>query len=307
MSDGVSSIFTPETTVERPPRPWLAALLSAAAPGSGQLYAGRVARAIVISTIAVAAPVLALLAVTALDTAAERLAVLVLAVLLLAIGAAVDAWHVSQTPPHGRPLFRRWYAIAAYIAVVLFVLRPPISAATKRLVQIYTVEGVAMSLTLQSGDHVVATPPARLHPRMVVVWRTPEGAHMTHRIVGMPGDRLEMRNFRLLVNRLDIEGEAMRPVRWVASGADEFAWQREHLADGTPPEEYRPGYGDWGPLRVPAGHYFVLGDNRYGSRDSRHMGFIRRDQIVARVRWVFYSSDVKTREVRFARIGHDVE
>jgi signal peptidase I len=307
VADDVTSLFAAEDQAPRRPRPWLAALLSAVAPGTGQLYAGRAVRAIVVSVIAVAMPALTLLAVTTLDTAAERLAALVLVAMLLVIGAAFDAWHVAQSPVAPSPLWRRWYVLGAYVALVLFALRPMVGAASRRFVQIYTVEGVAMSLTLLSGDRVLATPlTGRVRPRMVVVWRSPDGRPFTHRVVAMPGERVGMRNFRLLVNGLDIEGEAALPVRWQISDGMEFAWQREYLADSTPRDRYYPTYGDWGPLRVPAGHYFVLGDNRYGSRDSRQLGFVRRDQIVARVRWVFASLDEQTRHVRFERMGHDV-
>ena len=141
---------------------------------------------------------------------------------------------------------------------------------------------------------------------MVVVWRTDAGAVVTHRVVGMPGDRLEMRNFMLLVNGLDVEGSALRPARLIGGAGEEFAWQREFLTDDVSPERYRPSYGDWGPIRVPRDRYFALGDNRYGSLDSRQRGFIRRDQIIARVRWVFAAFDPKTHGPRFDRMGHDV-
>jgi signal peptidase I len=224
------------------------------------------------------------------------------------ICAAVDAWHLTQSREPGSWWWRKWYVLAAYVGVILVVVRPMVGAASGRLVQLYTVDGVAMSLTLLSGDRVLATPLAgRVRPRMIVVWQGDDGRPFTHRVVGMPGDTVAMRNFRLLVNGLDIEGAAAQPARWRVTDGGEFAWQREYLADSTPPDRYHPSYGDWGPLRVPPGHYFVLGDNRYGSRDSRHLGFVRRDQIVARVRWVFASLDETTRHLRLGRMGHDVD
>ena len=79
-----------------------------------------------------------------------------------------------------------------------------------------------------------------------------------------------------------------------------------HPIGEIPPERYRPTYGDWGPIRVPPDRYFVLGDNRYGSLDSRQRGFIRRAQIVARVRWVFAAVDPSTHRLRLERMGRDV-
>jgi signal peptidase I len=307
VADEVTTLFQAEPQAPSPPKPWLAALLGAGAPGTGQLYAGRPLRAVGVSTAAVAMPALSLLAVTGLDAAAERIAALTLLALLLVIGSAVDAWHVAQAPGQARTIWRRWYVLAAYVGLLLFGLRPLVGAVSSRLVQIYTVDGVAMSLTLIAGDRVLATPlTGRIRPRMVVVWRTSDGRSVTHRVVAMPGESVAMRNFTLLVNGLEIEGAAAMPVRWQVPRANDFAWQSEYLADSTPADQYFPTYGDWGPLRVPAGHYFVLGDNRYGSRDSRHLGFVRRDQIIARVRWVFASLDETRRHLRFERMGHDV-
>jgi signal peptidase I len=309
LSDGVTSLFQLPPRPWRP-RPWVAALLSAVVPGTGQLYAGRPVRAVIFSAVAVAWPALVLLIVTPLGSAALRLAGVTMGMLLFVFCPAIDAWHVAHSRG-GRasaPHSGRWYALVAYVAVVLFVLRPfVVVPLLMRAVQVYKVDGVSMSLTLQDDDRVIATPlSGPVRRRMVVVWRTDGGAVLTHRVVGMPGDRLEMRNFMLLVNGLDVEGSALRPASFVRAAGEEFAWQREFLIGDESPDRYRPSYGDWGPIRVPPERYFVLGDNRYGSLDSRQRGFIRREQIVARVRWVFVAFDPKTHGPRFDRMGHDV-
>jgi signal peptidase I len=309
VPDPVTSLFEPASADAPPPRPWLAALLSAVVPGTGQLYVGRPLRALLTSTLAVAWPAVVLLLVTPLGTAAARLAGITMGLLLFVICPALDAWHLAHVaPPAPAPWGRRWYVLWPYVALVLFVLRPfAVAPVTSRLVRVYQVDGPAMSLTLQAGDRVVATPlrgPVRR--RMVVVWRTPAGSVVTHRVVGMPGERLEMRNFRLLVNGADIEGTALRPARWATRPGEEFDWQRQFLTGDVAPERYRPTYGDWGPIRVPPDRYFLLGDNRYGSRDSRQYGFIARDAIVARVRWVFVAVDPTTHDPRLDRMGRDV-
>jgi len=283
-------------------------------PGTGQLYAGRPGRALCISTVAMAWPALVLLMVTPLGSAAARLAGVTMGFLLFAIVPAIDAWHLAQNAALNDGLKPRlhstakWYVLTAYAALVVFCLRPfVVVPLVAQVVQVYRVDGVSMSLTLQNDDRVIATPlSGPVRRRMVVVWRTQGGAVVTHRVVGMPGDRLEMRNFMLLVNGVDVEGGALRSARFVQVAGEEFAWQREFFTGDIPPERYRPTYGDWGPIRVPPERYFVLGDNRYGSLDSRQRGFLGRDQIVARVRWVFASFDPKTRSPRFERMGHDV-
>jgi signal peptidase I len=307
VSDAVTSLFRPQATQPWRPRPWLAALLSAIVPGTGQMYAGRPVRALVFSAVAVAWPALVLLVVTPLGSAASRLAGVTMGMLLFVFFPAIDAWHVAHCQPC-RHFGSRWYVLVAYVAAVLFGLRPYVVVPLlTRAVQVYKVDGVSMSLTLQNDDRVIATPlSGPVRRRMVVVWRTDGGAIVTHRVVGMPGDRLEMRNFMLLVNGLDVEGSALRPAGFARAAGEEFAWQREYLTGDVSPDRYQPSYGDWGPIRVPPERYFVLGDNRYGSLDSRQRGFVRKEQIVARVRWVFAAFDPKTHGPRFDRMGRDV-
>jgi signal peptidase I len=312
VSEGVTSLFDPPPPRPWRPRPWLSALLSAVVPGTGQLYASRPLRAVIVSSVAMAWPAVVLVAVTPLGSAAARLAGLTMGILLFAIVPAIDAWHLADADTRAgvasAPHSAKWYTLGAYAAFVLLALRPlVVGPLLTRVVQIYRVDGVSMSLTLQNDDRVIATPfSGPVRRRMVVVWRADGGAIVTHRVVGMPGDRLEMRNFMLLVNGLDVEGAALRPANDVHVADDEFAWQREFLTGDVPPQRYRPSYGDWGPIRVPRDRYFVLGDNRYGSRDSRQRGFVRRDQILSRVRWVVAAFDHTTHGPRFDRMGHDV-
>jgi signal peptidase I len=129
------------------------------------------------------------------------------------------------------------------------------------------------------------------------------------RVVGVPGDRLEMREKTLYVNGdpqeesyaryIDGEDNQYRP---------QFAWQREHLAPGVNPETYRPSRDDWGPIVVPPASYFVMGDNRDNSADSRYWGFVPETSIKGKPLIVYFSKESSTPipwvdEVRFSRIG----
>ncbi|MEX0936080.1 MAG: signal peptidase I, partial [Gemmatimonadota bacterium] len=73
---------------------------------------------------------------------------------------------------------------------------------------------------------------------------------------------------------------------------------------------YRPTRDNWGPLIVPEHRYFVLGDNRDNSEDSRYWGFVRREAIEGRPWFVYYSTEPRRtgalsvlRDVRWGRIG----
>jgi len=129
----------------------------------------------------------------------------------------------------------------------------------------------------ERGDVVVFHPP-----------HEPE-RHYVKRLVGLPDDTLEMRNKDLFLNGLPVPEPYARHVddRRPRFHPD-MKWQSNHLI-AAPPMEYRPTRDNWGPIVVPPQHYFMLGDNRDNSEDSRSWGFVPRDQIQGRPWLVYYS------------------
>ncbi len=147
----------------------------------------------------------------------------------------------------------------------------------------------------------------------IVVFEYPldRSKNYVKRVVGLPGDKVGMRGGELYVNgeRLD---ESY--VQHTQPGNDyydsQFEWQRQHLAPEVNGDTYRPTRDDWGPILVPSGRYFVMGDNRDNSQDSRYWGFVDRAEIKGRPLFIYYSFDrSKLRplpwltEVRWSRVG----
>jgi len=130
----------------------------------------------------------------------------------------------------------------------------------------------------------------------VVVFYSPaDGTRLVKRIVGIGGDEIEMRNNQLWINGAPA-GYAAAPVELKTAGRED-ARQRTFMEriDGeahpvriTPDQPARRSFG---PTRVPADHYFVLGDNRDLSADSRYFGFVPRSEIVGRANWIALSLD----------------
>lgn len=150
----------------------------------------------------------------------------------------------------------------------------------------------------ERGDVVVFAPPQDITKNYV------------KRLVGMPGDTLEMSEKVLYVNGvavqepyaryIDHRGDAVHP---------DMRWQSNHLIASTA-RSYHPTRDNWGPLVVPRGEYFMLGDNRDNSEDSRYWGFVSREAIRGRPWFVYYSFDQSMtgrmpwlRYVRWGRIG----
>lgn len=137
---------------------------------------------------------------------------------------------------------------------------------------------------------------------------------LVKRLVGMPGDTLEMRDGQLFVDGQPQEepyvlhsDEPDGPHPWME-------WQREHLVDEVDASTYRPTRDDWGPLVVPPGRYFMLGDNRERSLDSRFWGLLERWRLEGRASLIYFSYDKEVAEpfpifteIRWGRIGDGIE
>ncbi len=133
------------------------------------------------------------------------------------------------------------------------------------------------------------------------------------RLMGMPGDTLAMRN-RVLYRNGEVVDE---PYVIHSDVADEMhpwmSWQRDYLIDGVDAATYAPTRDNWGPLVVPEGHYFMLGDNREKSFDSRYWGLLEDWRLEGRAVFTYYSYNKESyrpfpaiREVRWDRIGRGI-
>lgn len=129
----------------------------------------------------------------------------------------------------------------------------------------------------------------------VVVFFSPhDGKRLVKRVIGTPGDRIEMRNRVLYVNgqaarqeRADLARfDVSEPASVVAATEDIGGHRHPVLANLE-----RPSVTSFGPVVVPAGSYLVMGDNRDLSFDSRFFGFVSRESIVGQATAVALSVD----------------
>jgi signal peptidase I len=139
--------------------------------------------------------------------------------------------------------------------------------------------------------------PAFREPRRndLVIFKSVEEAHLTvvKRVVGMPGDTLAMEDDRLRVNGQVADEPFVIRTDPLADHEDPKmrAWQVRYLTSDRDGRMYRPTLKNWGPIVVPADSFFVMGDNRDNSYDSRYWGFLGRDRIRGRPLIVYYSYD----------------
>lgn len=132
----------------------------------------------------------------------------------------------------------------------------------------------------------------------VVVFFSPaNGQRLVKRVIGLPGDTVELRDNRLFLNGRAVDYDPLDTVIVNAipavqqsrhAFASERLTERRHPVMATPA---LPARRSFGPTAIPAGHYFMLGDNRDNSLDSRYFGPVPREQIVGRSTAVVLSFD----------------
>lgn len=156
------------------------------------------------------------------------------------------------------------------VAVVLAVL-------ARAAVHIYAIPSSSMAPTLQPGDQIVVTRYFRSAPERgdVIVFHSPFDPNelMVKRVIGVPGDLVDSR-----LGRVRIGGHTL-PEPYVLQPA----------ASGAIASQV-----------IPADSYFVLGDNRDDSLDSRSWGVVPRSRIIGRARLVLWSSTTAGGEVALA-------
>lgn len=132
----------------------------------------------------------------------------------------------------------------------------------------------------------------------VVIFRSPaDGQRLVKRVIGLPGDRIEIRDNRLWINGSPVAYEKLEPASVGPSGARRRRAHRvaqESLDGRRHPIMTTPGVPAarcFGPVSVPPGRYFMMGDNRDESFDSRWFGCVERRRIQGRVAAVVISLD----------------
>jgi signal peptidase I len=172
----------------------------------------------------------------------------------------------------------------------------------------------AMAPTLLAGDRFIVRPLPRRRKLdltrgdlIIHAWPEDRTKKFVKRILGLPGDTISM-----IGGALQINGRAIaEPYAWheepgIDPVSSDFRWQRQHLvgAAATDTADYEGSRDNWGPLKVPSGEYFVLGDNRDNSLDSRWWGFLPSSDVLGEVRRIYFSRDPESGRIRLSRFGH---
>lgn len=277
----------------RPKEPLLAVLLSFVLTGLGQIYAGRTKRGVAFLSASLVASILAIVYYLHQSTRIHLPHLILL--IPLAVGFTLfvpidayfctKAWNTQQHLQRKIATGKRILLIVG-ILFLLFVFNPSqlvaVGAAQYmrgNVVQPFKIPSSdAMRPTLVKGDRVLVDKAIyrRSAPQRgdVIVFKYPDDPKrpFIKRLVGLPGDTVEIKDERLVINGSALQASAGH---WAAI-----------------PYYNQGKYGEKGQeVTVPADQFFVLGDNSASSHDSRFWGFVPKQNLIGKAYKIFWPPD----------------
>jgi len=261
--------------------PFLAAIATFGVFGLGQLYNGKPGKAAVSYTLWFAIAVFAI--VVPLSTGYAMLVVPYVLLFFLGLILIFDAVRDARTRRAiALHWYNRWYLYLAIIMIQVLAIYPLQARLLKSSSAAYGMPAGSMEPTLKIGDRMVADMKAyeRKLPNRgdLIIFKYPKNESMQYikRLVGLPGEKVEIIGRTVFVN-----GHALV----------------ESYVQYLYPKSFNEHYG---PADIPHNQYFVLGDNRDNSQDSRHFGFVKRTEILGQARYLYWAKD-------WSRIGKQLK
>ena len=276
-------------------RPWIAGLLQFFMPGLGNLYSGHPYRGAVAFLVYQGVAVFALVSTLFLPKPLNLF--LPIAAILGTLALVVfDAVRGARAAGPGFQLrrYNRWYVyLLLYIGIA--VVQPIVVAAplASNVLRAFRMPTPSMEPTLLPGDQFVTSLIAyRLSnpARGDIVAYSPADrptVSYVHRVIGLPGETIEIREKSVYINGAKLDEPYVQFVRPPRPG--DFPGD---MAKGT---------------TLADNMYFLLGDNRDNSADSRYNGPVPRNNILGKVRMIYMSWDSEQQRMRWGRFGDVIE
>jgi len=279
--------------IQKRRRPWVAGLLTFLVIGLGQVYNGEFIQGVWYYLGSVGLSLLAAFLILFLPPPLNLLALALGFIYFIYI--FLVSWVEAQRKGSTYCLkpYNRTYIYILLVFFSWYVVNPLVSQITQNnIVHAYRVVATSMLPTILDGDHILVneliykfSSPQRLD---VVVFKYPrnESQYFIKRVIGLPGETIQIRAKQCYIN-----GQAVQ--------------EKYVIHAGNSPEDY-PELDNFGPLTIPADSFFVMGDNRDWSMDSRTFGPIKRSKILGKAFMVYWPGTIHG-EMIWSRIGKKID
>lgn len=214
--------------------------------------------------------------------------------------------------------YNRWYIYLLLIVIIRLVDASVENVVIENtIVKAYKIPAGSMMPTLLIGDHFICDLSYyRSHnPErgdiVLFKWPMDESKDFVKRIIGIPGDTIQIMNDDIYINNEKLELKFVGKYK-LGQGKEADMYQETLGNISYQVLDQNKGYKDFGPITASEGEYFVMGDNRDNSSDSRYWGMVKRHQIFGKPVFIYFSWDrripawnvfSRLSSIRFSRIG----
>jgi len=208
--------------------------------------------------------------------------------------------------PFRKSMFREYFESVVIAVILALFIRTFV-------VQAFKIPTGSMENNLLIGDHLLVNkfmfgpagssierallPERPVRRGDIIVFKYPEDRErdFIKRVIGLPGETLEVKDKRVYINGKPIDEPYVHFLE-PPQGPSTFSEVTSY--------DLRERYG---PITIPAGKYFVMGDNRDNSQDSRYWGLLAREDIKGRAVMIYWSYESETEDYQQTGIGATVK